>query len=526
MPEPSTAPLPQNPTILGHPRGLFVLFGAEMWERFSYYGMRALLVLYLTKHLKFERSDALEVYGIYTGLVYLTPLLGGYLADLCLGQRKAVLIGGILMALGHFAMAFEPLLNYALGLLILGNGFFKPNISTMVGQLYAPKDTRRDAGYNIFYMGINTGAGLAPMICGSLGEYVGWHYGFAAAGVGMVFGLVMFWSLQFVLGPVGFPLGRTVDPLAPRLKPIDLVHVFLIAAVGVGLVYFALSPWTASLRAMGKLQTLAFWTVVSLTLIPVAWLVTLRSRKADAAAPLFDPVDLGATDHDFRLAAPSSKEDHKAPLSAADWSRIAVILVVAMFSIIFWMAFEQAGGTLTLFADQKTRLEVFGFKFKASLYQAVNPWLIVTIAASFIWLWSKVKINSAAKLGVGLVVVGLSFAVMNRADALTARSPDGKVGPEWLAYVYLFNTIGELCLSPIGLSLVNRLAPVKVASLMMASWFFCTAAGNYLAAVMEKVTKDHHMPFWLTLVYAAAIPGAVLVALSPLLNKLSGNRLS
>src|SRR4051812_48356833 len=184
-----------------HPRGLYVLFGAEMWERFSYYGMRALLVLYLTKHLHFERKDALGIYAVYTGLVYLTPLLGGFLADRFLGQRKAILIGGSLMALGHFAMAFEPLLNLALGLLIVGNGFFKPNISTMVGQLYAKDDPRRDNGYTIFYMGINTGAFLAPLVCGSLGERVGWHYGFGAAGVGMVLGLVNFLAFQRLLGP-------------------------------------------------------------------------------------------------------------------------------------------------------------------------------------------------------------------------------------------------------------------------------------------------------------------------------------
>src|SRR4051794_11349559 len=187
-------------TIGGHPKGLYVLFGAEMWERFSYYGMRALLVLYLTKHLNMERAGALDIYATYTGLVYLTPLLGGYLADRYLGQRKAILIGGTLMALGHFAMAFEALLNMALGLLILGNGFFKPNISTMVGQLYPQGDPRRDGAYTIFYMGINLGAFFSPLVCGTLGENFGWHYGFGAAGVGMVFGLLTFVAMQQALG--------------------------------------------------------------------------------------------------------------------------------------------------------------------------------------------------------------------------------------------------------------------------------------------------------------------------------------
>src|SRR3954452_10701804 len=208
----------------GHPRGLYVLFGAEMWERFSYYGMRALLVLYLTKHLNMERKSALDIYATYTGLVYLTPLLGGYLADRYLGQRKAILIGGTLMALGHFAMAFEPLLNLALGLLILGNGFFKPNISTMVGQLYPQGDPRRDGAYTIFYMGINLGAFFSPLVCGTLGERIGWHYGFGAAGVGMVFGLITFSAMQQTLGTGGYPPGRVVSG-RPRLEAIDWVHV-------------------------------------------------------------------------------------------------------------------------------------------------------------------------------------------------------------------------------------------------------------------------------------------------------------
>ncbi len=231
----------------GHPRGLYVLFGTEMWERFSYYGMRALLVLYLTKHLKFSRAEALDVYATYTGLVYLTPLLGGYLADKYLGQRKAILIGGSLMALGHFAMAFEPLLNLALGLLILGNGFFKPNISTMVGQLYPQGDARRDSAYTIFYMGINLGAFFSPLVCGTLGEQIGWHFGFGAAGVGMVFGLIMFAAFQGWLGTGGYPAGRA-DRGELRLMAADWVHVALLTLVGVGVVSLAFTPAGAILR--------------------------------------------------------------------------------------------------------------------------------------------------------------------------------------------------------------------------------------------------------------------------------------
>ncbi len=216
----------------GHPTGLYVLFGAEMWERFSYYGMRALLVLYLTKHLKYERKDALALYATYTGLVYLTPLLGGYLADRFLGQRKAIMIGGLLMALGHFAMAFEPLLNLALGLIILGNGYFKPNISTMVGQLYPQGDARRDSAYTIFYMGINLGAFFSPLVCGSLGERVGWHYGFGAAGVGMLLGLMTFAAMQRKLGDQGYPPGPS-GMSESRLTTRDWLHVVGLTLVGV-----------------------------------------------------------------------------------------------------------------------------------------------------------------------------------------------------------------------------------------------------------------------------------------------------
>src|SRR3954447_20580279 len=231
----------------GHPPGLYVLFGAEMWERFSYYGMRALLVLYLTEHLKYVRKDALALYATYTGLVYLTPLIGGFLADKLLGQRKAILIGGIVMAMGHFAMAFQPLLSVALGLLILGNGFFKPNISTMVGQLYPQGDARRDGAYTIFYMGINLGAFFSPLVCGTLGERVGWHYGFAAAGVGMVFGLLVFSFMQRSLGTQGYPPGREIA-VEPRLLPIDWVHVTLLSIVGLGVVYTAITPATTISR--------------------------------------------------------------------------------------------------------------------------------------------------------------------------------------------------------------------------------------------------------------------------------------
>ena len=298
----------------GHPKGLYVLFGAEMWERFSYYGMRALLVLYLTKHLHYVRKDALLLYATYTSLVYLTPLLGGYLADKFLGQRKAILVGGIVMAMGHFAMAFEPLLHLALCLLMLGNGFFKPNISTMVGNLYPQGDARRDGAYTIFYMGINLGAGISPIVCGYLGEKIGWHYGFGAAGIGMVLGLISFLSFQqYLVG--GFPPGREEAGIA-TLTAMDWVHVVLVSLICLGVAYGA---------GLGLPAFLPYSKVV----VP-------------AIAALYGLAMLVVF---FRAMTASDKADRE------DWQRIAVILIVSLFSIVFWMGFEQAGGTLNLFAD-------------------------------------------------------------------------------------------------------------------------------------------------------------------------------
>ncbi len=487
---------------VGHPGGLYVLFGAEMWERFSYYGMRALLVLYLTNHLQMAREDALAIYATYTGLVYLTPLLGGYLADKVLGQRKAILIGGIVMALGHFAMAFEPLLNLALGLLIMGNGFFKPNISTMVGQLYPQGDARRDGAYTIFYMGINLGALFSPLVCGTLGERVGWHWGFGAAGVGMVCGLISFVVFQKLLVG-GYPPGREEH----RLTAKDYIHVTIGALLCLGLVWGFLEVWP-SLRGVWS-PTGRFADILSvawgipfllyrLVLIVLLVAVVLLATRL-LAAMLHDPqlvkttgtAQLDATTppesdsvRDAELDASvgeEKEEDPEAPFNGVQWQRIAVILIVAIFTIFFWMGFEQSGGTLNLFADNRTERLLFGLEFPTSWFQSLNPLLILILAPLFSMLWTaldrtRFSLSSVAKMGLGLILLGLAFLVMYAADR--TAGPSGKVGPQWLASVYLIFTMGELCLSPIGLSLVNKLAPARVASLMMALWFTCTAAGE------------------------------------------------
>ncbi len=553
-----------TPMIGRHPAGLYVLFGAEMWERFSYYGMRALLVLYLTNHLRLDRADALNIYAIYTGLVYLTPLLGGYLADRYLGQRKAILIGGSLMALGHFAMAFEPLLNLALGLLILGNGFFKPNISTMVGQLYPQHDARRDSAYTIFYMGINLGAFFSPLVCGTLGEKVGWHYGFAAAGVGMVIGLINFSIFQKALGPGGFA------PDGPRrLTAVDWVHVVLLTAIGAGLVMTALWPKSMVLENIPTLSQpilLVYWIVLAMVLVGITKLL-IRTIGAGSSPDDGSPIDAAMTgdvaemvepgrgeeqtleaersghelpgspsrddpEHDEPMADPmldiedDEKEDPHAPFTSTQWQRIAVIVIVAVFSIVFWMGFEQSGGTLNLFADKRTDRVALDREFPASWYQSVNPLLIILFAPVLSVLWgrldrSRFAVNSAAKMGLGLVILGLGMMVMAYADS--HYTIDRKAGPLWLVAVYFLFTMGELCLSPIGLSLVNKLAPIRVASLMMALWFTCTAGANYLAGKMESIVGEEHL--WTFLVLTSIIPGILLLLLNPLLKKMGHGRI-
>ncbi len=500
------------PTQEGHPKGLYVLFGAEMWERFSYYGMRALLVLYLTKHLNFSRADALDVYATYTGLVYLTPLLGGYLADRYLGQRKAILVGGLIMALGHFAMAFEPLLNYALGLIILGNGFFKPNISTMVGQLYEQNDPRKDGAYTIFYMGINLGAFFAPLVCGTLGERYGWHFGFGAAGVGMLFGLAMFLRFGGHLGRHGYPPGRSEGEF--RLKPRDWIDVAVVALIGIGFVVGLVAIWP---------QLRGLWSPAKVAaLIPQASDLALLGYRTLLTLGLASFVWLGFGHIGGGRVADASEET-RVPLSFDEWQRIIVILIVSGFSVVFWMGFEQAGGTLTLFADKRTDLNVMGQKLPASWFQSVNPLLIFTLAPILSVLWTKVRLTATTKQGIGLMILGLGFVVMVFADR--AAGTDEMVSPLWLVGFYSLATVAELLLSPIGLSLVNNLAPLKVASFMMAIWFLCTAIANYLAGKLESLLHGSNVELFPLLVATSLIPGIVLLVITPLLKKMSHGRL-
>lgn len=545
----------------GHPRGLFTLFGAEAWERFSYYGMRALLVLYLTKNFKYGRAEALEMYGIYTGLVYLTPLLGGYLADKFLGRRKAVFIGGILMALGQLALTQEALLHFSLGLLIAGNGFFKPNISTMVGGLYREGDTRRDGAFTIFYMGINLGALFSPIVCGTLADRPDrvLPIGFFAAAIGMALGLWQFWHGQKHLGSTGLPpkssgvsteaeagpyRSSELPTSAPTLRMKDYLDVLVWSGVTAGLVWGALLAWKGVGPVWGGL--------------PGG--VKLGALFA-ALAVVFAQLYRGTTTE--------QKQE------------VSVIIILCAFNIFFWMGFEQAGGTMTLFADEQTErdlgplalvvgaaivaaatynfwtstknqasgrglwialtamlgiiavamLGVAGttlstgvpFKVPASIFQAINPIIIVALAPTFSNLWQKLdegrwRTSTPTKMAIGMVLLGVGFAVLFAGQKL-AFATHTKAGVGWLCTVYLIHTIGELCLSPIGLSMVTKLAPPRVSSLAMGLWLGSSAAANYLAGILESQLEKIHVPIFGFLIVSSIGPAVLLFAMNPLLKK-------
>jgi POT family proton-dependent oligopeptide transporter len=443
----------REPEAFGHPKGLFVLFFAEMWERFSYYGMRALLIFYLTKHWLFDDGKAALIYGAYTSLVYITPVLGGYLADRYLGQRKAVLFGGILLMIGHFLMAFEgeggqsdatiAVFWTALSFIIVGSGFLKANISVIVGQLYNLTDTRRDGAYTIFYMGINLGAAVGTVLVGYLGETVGWGYGFGLAGLGMLAGLVV-----FVIGKRSL-MGRGEPPAPQRLRQrvAGLKLEWLIYTLGIASV--------AVIWALIQLQDLVGWIM----LLCGAGLLLYVLASA------------------FRL----EKEPRE---------RIYAILFLIALQPLFWGLFEQAGGSMNLFTDRY----VDRSGVPASIFQSINPIYIITLAPLFAWLWTALgrrglEPSTPAKFGLALVQVGFSFLVLVWGSQ--AAGMDALVPVLFVFLFYLFATTGELCLSPVGLSAMNRLAPRQLASLIMGAWFFASAGGNFVAGKIGEATGGH-----------------------------------
>jgi POT family proton-dependent oligopeptide transporter len=404
----------------GHPKGLYLLFTVEMWERFSYYGMRAIFILYLTKALLIDAKAAGGIFGTYTSLVYLTPLLGGFIADRYWGNRRAILVGGILMAIAQFLMFFSassydqtasaiPLMYVALGFLIVGNGFFKPNISSMVGSLYPKGDTRIDSAYTIFYMGINAGALVAPLVCGGLGDTgtaSDFKYGFLAAGIGMIIGtiIMLLFQKKHLNTPEGEPIG---------MKP-------------------------------------SFY------------------KKERANAGINEPETVG--------------------LSKVETQRIFAIFIITAFVIAFWAAFEQAGASLTIFADQNTDRGLFNWTVPASFFQSINPIFIVAFAPLFSVLWSSLsrkgkEPSSPMKMVWGLGILALGYVLI--AFSVKGMGVEDKISMFFLIGMYLLHTFGELAISPVGLSVVNKLSPKRFASMMMAVFFLSSVVGNFTAGLFS-----------------------------------------
>jgi len=448
----------RDTALFGHPKGLAPLFLTELWERFSYYGMRAILVLYMVATpaqggLGFDVKHAASIYGTYTMAVYLTALPGGWIADYLTGARLAVLIGGIIIALGHFSMIFHsmPLVFVGMGLIALGTGLLKPNISVMVGNLYRENDPRRDSGFSIFYMGINVGALLAPLIVGFLAKTDTfrrilsswgmdpnkcWHWGFGAAGVGMIVGLIVYVLNRRRLAAVGDKIPRA-----------------------------------------------------------------LKTKTEVAPAP---------------------------PLNRADWLRIIAIVILFVFTILFWAAYEQKGASLNLFADKLTRNEIFGIGFSPVYLQSLTPAFVIMLTPIFSTLWirmGKRQPSSPVKFTLGLLFIGLAYSLLVPATVLTAQ---GKVSFWWLVGLYFLEVCGEMCLSPVGLSTVTKLAPAKLVGLMMGAWFLATSLGNKLAGYLSGffVANDS----WrLTKLYGGIALGllvaaGILALLTPTVKRLMGSK--
>ena len=491
----------------GHPKGLYFLFFTEMWERFSYYGMRAIFILFMTKVLLMKDGDASQIYGSYTGLVYLTPLLGGYLCDKFLGNRRSIIIGGLLMALGQFLMFMSASIGANGGVtmmwagltaIIIGNGFFKPNISTMVGQLYPAGDRRIDSAFTIFYMGINLGAFFSPLVCGSMD----FKWGFMAACIGMIASLFFFviYQKKYLISEEGKELGLPV-------KPLDLKNILVIAG-SIGIIFFMLN-----FKQIFKndLDIISYFIYGAMLIMPII----ILSDKS---------------------------------LTSIERKRIIVVFILAFFVIFFWGAFEQAGASLTLFADRQVNRDINLFvpgwlimlagisimyflskglkwffdwrknmdyivtgvvallliilfalgyipnidksEFPASWFQSVNPLAVICLAPIFSMIWGylykkRLEPSSSKKMAIGLALVALGYVVI--AIAVKGLGVSGKTSMIWLFSLYIIHSMGELCLSPIGLSMVSKLAPLRLSSLMMGTWFLANAAANKFAGTLSAL---------------------------------------
>ena len=458
-----------------NPHSLTTLFFTEMWERFSYYGMRALLVLYLVNSQNYSESDALHIYAVYTGLVYLTPLIGGYLADRFLGSQKAIFIGGLTMMIGHFLMAFPNFLYLAIGMLIIGNGYFKPNISTLLGRLYKPDDVRRDSGFSIFYVGINLGAFLAPLIVGYVGETINWHYGFAIAGFGMLAGLI-----QFYLGQNKI-IKEDISSQSKKLNPADWGIITLVSVINLPLILVILE--------LNQIINDFFFEILAILIILIFFYFITKKKQLLTV-----------------------KKDIK---------RIAYIGILSIFVIFFWVGFEQAGGSLTLFANNSVDRNFLGFVIPASFFQSINPLIIILIGPMIANFWlsvdrSKNKINTSQKMGLGLLLLASGFFLI----MLVNNSSETSISLWWLVGVYFLHTMGELCLSPIGLSMVSKVSPKKIASLMMGFWFLSSAVANFTAGKLPAILESNNLDLFTFLSVSSLVAGLVLIFISSFMEKL------
>ncbi len=492
-------------SFFGHPRGLSTLFFTEMWERFSYYGMRAILLLYMVKSfqeggLGFDEKYAGIIYATYVSSVWYLPLPGGWLADRILGARRAVLLGGIIIACGHFSMAINSKLTFYAGLILIacGTGLLKPNISAMVGQLYSEEDKRRDAGFSIFYMGINLGAFLSPIVVGFLAQSQSfrnfiasmgfspnsaWHWGFAAAGVGMTLGLIQYVLGQKRLAHVGDRPALTraaAEAVEPSVGVDYLTMVLALAGGAVGATLGMIYGEAGVLSAL-------FPTVVG----------------------FFAGYLGGIIRH----------------LNGEELRRVLVIFILFVFSILFWMTYEQAGSSLTLFADRLTETTILGWAYPSSWFQSVPAIFVIILAPIIGAVWQKLadrQPSSPGKFTIGLFFAGIAFVVIAFASTLAAN---GRVSPMWLVIVYFLQTIGELCLSPVGLSTVTKLSPARMVGLMLGVWFLSISIGSYIAGLAARLFEGNDTAV-LTRAFGifagiTLVAAIVLAVLTPLIKKMT-----
>lgn len=485
-----------HPTWFGHPTGLSTLFFTELWERFSYYGMRALLVLFMVDAVKtggmgLDDKTASSIYGLYTAFVYLAALPGGWIADRLLGAQRSVWIGGLVIAAGHFTLAIPSISTFFIGLVlvVVGTGLLKPNVSAIVGQLYPEGGARRDAGFTIFYMGINMGAFLGPLICSYLGEKVNWHAGFGAAGVGMLFGVIQYKLSAGRLGEAGLHSSAPKNETAGMDKAWYPVVGGCLAGLGVVVL---------GLTGILKFNALSLAQNTTYVIVGLAFAFFIY---------IFAFGKLTPTERKHTL----------------------VIVVLFITSAVFWSGFEQAGSSLNLFADRHTDRMVFGFEIPAGWFQSLNPFYIVVLAPVFAAIWvsmarRQLDPSMPGKFAMGLLILGLGFLVMVVAAKIVVAG--NQAAPYWLILTYLLHTMGELCLSPVGLSSVTKLAPKRFVGQMMGIWFLATSLGNLMAGLMAGRFNPealNEMPgLFMQIVLTVAGAGLLLLVFTKPIKKLIG----